>query len=90
METQVATARTVPLQLPKCPGATDGAATQPSLQLQINVQTSIGGYLSISLLHAGNGSAVAGFDRGAAQPLIGNFISATAEWGKCKHLNSLL
>jgi hypothetical protein len=74
--TAVATARTVALVLPAC----DGGGKQ-SLQLRINVQTSVGGYLSVALLHAANGSAVAGFDRGAAQPLIGNFISAVAEWG---------
>lgn len=69
---QIATTRTVPLLVPACAG---------QLQLRFNVQTSVGGYLSVALSHAGNGSAVNSFGRNTAQPLIGNFIAATAEWG---------
>lgn len=70
---QIATARTVPLLVPACAG---------QLQLRFNVQTSVGGYLSVALSHAGNGSTVNGFGPKTAQPLIGNFIAAIAEWGR--------
>lgn len=61
---------------PTC-GGTEGQ----SLHLRVNVQTSVGGYLSIALAYAENRSAVTGFGRSDAQPFIGNFISAIAEWG---------
>ena len=69
---QIAKSRTVPLLVPACTG---------QLQLRLNVQTSVGGYLSVALSHAGNGSAVKSFGPDTAQPLIGNFIAAIAEWG---------
>ena len=79
--TVVATARTVPLQLPTCGARGGNGAGKPKLQLRINVQTSIGGYFSVALSHADGGGPVPGFDRSAAQQMIGNFISAPATWG---------
>ena len=68
--------RTVAMQLPKCVHVDD------ALRLLVNVQTSIGGHLSISLLHASTGVAVAGFGPSDAVPFVGNFIDVTAAWGE--------
>ena len=72
--TATASVRTVPLRLPSCEGAGS------TLQLLLNLQTSVGGHLSLALLHAVNGSAVPGFGLEASQPMVGNFIGAPASW----------
>ena len=89
--TALASARTVPLQMPVCPAAPGGApealngssrTKKKQLQLLINAQTSIGGHLLVSLLDE-SGSVVKGFNQTDAQPFIGNFIGGANTGAHC-------
>ena len=74
---------TAALQLPAA------GACAASLQLHLNVQTSVAGYVATELRDASTGAALPAFSAQNADPVRGNFVRRPVSWLGATSLNSL-
>jgi hypothetical protein len=65
---------TLPVTLPTCPGGTQ-------LQLRLNAQTTVGGWLAVGVADAASGAPISGWGLPDAARWSGNAIRKPAGWG---------
>jgi len=76
---------TQPVVLPTCSGSSSGGGggggSTQELQLRINAQTTVGGWMAVGLLNASTGVPVAGWSLSDAAKWTGNAIRKPVGWG---------